>query len=120
MGKSVEVKAKTDVKDKDGKIVKTVDGVVSYDFGDNLQEAVKKFTEVEVYKGFVAQAVINLQAAMRRTLLAGGDLKALAASWKPGFTAPRSVDPIAAAKNKFAQMSPEEKAKFLADLKAMG
>jgi hypothetical protein len=31
----------------------------------------------------------------------------------------RTVDPIAAAKNKYAQMSPEEKAKFLAELKAM-
>ena len=57
---------------------------------------------------------------MRRVLIAGGDLAAMAASWKPGVSAPRITDPIAAAKNKYAQMTPADRAKFLADLKAMG
>jgi hypothetical protein len=109
------------VKDKEGKVIKQVNGVCSYDFGDNLAETTKLFGEQIVHSGFVAQAIINLQAAMRRTLLAGGDVAGLATSWKPGVSAPRAnVDPIAAAKNKFAQMNPAEKAKFLADLKAMG
>jgi hypothetical protein len=121
MGKKIEVAAKTDVKDKEGKVLKTVNGVCSYDFGDNLAEATKMFGEQVVYTTFVAQAIINLQAAMRRTLIAGGDCAALASTWKPGVSAPRvAVDPIAAAKNKFAQMNPAERAKFLADLKAMG
>lgn len=119
MGKAIEVSAKTDIKDKEGKVVKSVNGAVSYDFGDNLAEAVKKFGEPIVFSKFVAQAVIDLQANMRRTLVAGGDLKAMAAAWKPGVTVQRTVDPIAAAKNKYAQMSPEERAKFLAELKAM-
>jgi hypothetical protein len=120
MGKPIEVTCKTDVKDKDGNLVKQLTGACSYDFGDNLAEAIKKFGEPIVYSKFVAQSVIDLQANMRRTLLAGGDLKAMATTWKPGVTATRVVDPIAAAKNKYAQMSPQERADFLASLKAMG
>ena len=120
MGKKLEISAKTDIKDKEGKVIKAVNGTVSYDFGDTLAESVKLFTEQVVHSGFVSQAVINLQANMRRVLIAGGDLAAMAASWKPGVSAPRITDPIAAAKNKYAQMTPADRAKFLADLKAMG
>lgn len=121
MGKLITVKAKTEKKDSEGKSLGVVNGEVQYDFGDNLDEATKLFTKEVVFSQFQAQSIIDLQAVMRRTLLAGGDLKAVCAAWKPGVSAPRvSVDPIAAAKNKYASMDAAAKAKFLAELKAMG
>jgi hypothetical protein len=121
MGKPTVVKAKTEKKDAEGKSLGSVNGEVSYDFGDHIDEAIKLFTKEVVFSQFVAQSIIDLQAVMRRTLLGGGDLKTVCAAWKPGVSAPRvSVDPIAAAKNKYAAMDPAAKAKFLAELKAMG
>jgi hypothetical protein len=121
MGKMIEVDATAQKKDKDGKAVGTpMKCTVTYDFGDTLTEASKKFGENEVYSGFVANAKVELQAGLRRTLLAGGDVKAFATSWKPGVKVQRVVDPIAAAKAKYASMSKEERAAFLASLKEMG
>lgn len=121
MGKPIEVSAVAQKKDEKGnKVGEPLKCVTTYDFGDNLAEAVKMFGENEVYSGFVANAKVELQAGLRRTLLAGGDIPGFVKGWKPGVKTQRIVDPIAAAKAKYASMSKEERAKFLESLKAMG
>ena len=40
----------------------------TYDFGANLDEAVEKFTENVVFGVFIDQAVIRLQALLRRAI----------------------------------------------------
>lgn len=121
MGKPIEVSAVAQKKDEKGnKVGEPLKCTVTYDFGDTLGESVKMFGESEVYSGFVANAKVELQAGLRRTLLAGGDIAAFTKGWKPGVKSQRVVDPIAAAKAKYASMSKEERVKFLESLKAMG
>lgn len=106
----IEVTAK-----KDGS-----EGNVSFDFGENLEEMVGLFGEGVTFSNARAQMKIGLQAAMRRRLEAGQPVDDLSTSYKPGVQMERIVDPIAAAKAKFATMSDEDKAAFLSDLRDMG
>ena len=93
------------------------EATIEYDFGADLNEMVEKFTDNVVYTNARAQMKIVLQAAMRRRLEAGQPCEDLAANWKPGVQMERIVDPIAAAKAKYAGMSEEERAAFLEDLR---
>ena len=98
---------------------------VEYDFGGNLDAAVAAYGSELVYNGFEDSAVIALQNRVRAWLAAGlseEDIHAKVAEWKPGVKAPRTggvkKDPIAAFKAAFANMSEEEKAAMIRDLKA--
>lgn len=104
----VEVTAKKDEKE----------ATISFDFGKNLKEATALFGDDAVFGAYVAQGKIALQAVMRRYLAAGKDCQELLTLWKPGVTLERIIDKKAAAINTFAQMTPEDKAKFIAELKA--
>jgi len=95
------------------------EGTIQYDFGDNLKEAVDLHSEDVVYAKYIAQGKVDAQAAIRRAIVSGVPMETLQSSYKLGVSAPRIVDPIAAAKAKFAVMSDEEKAAFLEDLKNM-
>jgi hypothetical protein len=103
---------------------KTIDGeaktaLVTYDFGEDLNEMVEKFTDNIVFTNARANMKIVLQAGLRRCLEAGQDPADFAAAWKPGVQMERIVDPIAAAKAKYAAMSEEDRAAFLKDLAAL-
>lgn len=94
-------------------------GTVGYNFGENLVEAQKIFGDELVHNGFVSHGIVQLQALIRRCLEANQDPVELAKSWKPGIKAVIAKDPVAAAKAAFANMDPEAKKAFLADLKKM-
>lgn len=103
-------------------VAKKGDGeaTVSYDFGDNLADAVEKFTEDVVFTNFRQAAKITLQAGLRRCLETGKDAVEFAARFKPGVqTATGAVDPVAAMKAKFASMDDEERTAFLNELKGI-
>jgi hypothetical protein len=95
------------------------EGTINYDFGENLEEMTEKFGESVTFTNARANMKIVLQAAMRRRLEAGQPVDDLADNWKPGVQMERIVDPIAAAKAKYATMTDEEKAAFLEDLRAL-
>lgn len=108
---ATEVRAKAPKLDKEA--------VVLYDFGKDLAEAEKLFTAELVHNGFVSHGVVQLQAMIRRALEANQDPVALAKSWKPGMKTIIVKDPVQAAKAAFANMDPEAKKAFLAELKKM-
>ena len=90
--------------------------VISYDFGENLDEMTKMFGADAVFSNARAQMKVGLQAAMRRYITEGKDVSTLPGLWKPGVSMERTVDPIAAVKAAFAGWSKEEKAEFLKSL----
>ena len=95
---------------------------VSYDFGDNLQDAVAKFGEEVVFSNMQQSMKISLQALMRRGFDKGitdEEITAQAASWKPGVAAQRQSDPVAAITAKWAALDPEARAELLKKLKSM-
>lgn len=62
---------------------------VSYDFGDNLDEATSLFGADVVYARFKAAAIVDLQALIRRHLdsdtpKSAAEIQELASAWKPG------------------------------------
>ena len=95
------------------------EATINYDFGENLEEMVEKFGDAVTFTNSRSNMKIVLQAAMRRRLEAGQPTDDLAANWKPGVQMERIVDPIAAAKAKYATMTDDEKAAFLEDLRAL-
>jgi len=109
MGTPIEVKSTA----KNGEV-----GVTMFDFGDSAAEAVEMFGDSVVHAYFVSHGKVVLQAAQRRYLQAGVSLDKLE-DWKPGETATRISDPVAAVKAKYATMSDEEKAAFIASLQEM-
>jgi len=95
---------------------------VSYDFGDNLQDAVAKFGEEIVFSNMQQSMKISLQALIRRGFDKGAEDSAIvaqAAAWKPGVAAQRQSDPVAAITAKWAALDPEARAELLKKLKAM-
>ena len=95
------------------------EATINYDFGENLEEMIEKFGDSVVFTNARSNMKIVLQAAMRRRLEAGQPTEDLAANWKPGVQMERIIDPIAAAKAKYATMTDDEKAAFLEDLRAL-
>jgi hypothetical protein len=90
-----------------------------YNFGADLAEATELFGADVVFTNFRAAAKIALQSRMRTRIDKGQDVAELATIWKPGIQLERApVNPVTAAKNAFANMTPEERAAFLEELKA--
>ena len=95
---------------------------VSYDFGDNLQDAVAKFGEEVVFSNMRQSMKISLQALLRRGIDKSQEDAAViaqAAAWKPGVATERTSDPAAAVLAKWGALTPEKKAELLKQLKAM-
>jgi hypothetical protein len=93
--------------------------VGSYDFGENLQDAVAKFGEEVVFTNFRAQSVIRAQAIARSEMEAdksAEEIQSILDAWKPGVQRAREVDPYAAAANAYSKLTPEEQAEFIAAL----
>ena len=94
---------------------------VSYDFGENVQEACDKFGEDVVFAGFTKSAKITAQSAIRRYLTAGVDEEGIQGkmdAWKPGVALERVTDPVAAIKSKFANMDADQQAEIIKLLKS--
>lgn len=94
---------------------------VTYNFGENVQDAIAKFGEEVVHSNFIRAAKITLQAIMRRGLEANKneeEIASIVANWKPGVALERSFDPLAALVNKMKDMSEDEIAATFEKLKA--
>ena len=95
---------------------------VSYDFGDNLQDAVAKFGEDVVFSNMQQSMKISLQALIRRGIDKATEDEAIiaqAAAWKPGVASQRAADPVASITAKWAALTPEARAELLKKLKSM-
>jgi len=93
---------------------------ISYDFGENTADAVKKFGDDTVFSNFRANAKITAQGAMRRMLEDGktqAEITERMKSWKPGVALERVVDPVAALLGRWDSYSEAEKAEILKKLK---
>ena len=117
---AIEVKAKKN--DENGDVMG--EAIVSYDFGDNLDEMKTLFGDSAVYSNAKAQMKIGLQAFMRRCIEAGkqqAEIAALVESYKPGVSPDKVQDPVAVATAYFANLgSDEERAAFLEKLRDAG
>lgn len=110
----MEITAKKEI---DGNAIECT---IEVDLAADAASAIEMFGADVVYSGFVANAKITAQAAMRREMVAGKDCAAIAErmkEWKPGVTLSRSpVDLLAAFKSKLSTMSEEERMAALAEL----
>ena len=83
----------------------------SYDFGEDLADATKKFSEAIVFAHWRASVVIGLQNYMRALLKAGKTaeeiIKAVKEEWKPGVRAP-AKSPVEKAQSLFDSLTPEQ------------
>lgn len=95
------------------------EATLTYDFGNNIEEARQMFGDDVVFTNFRQAAKISLQARMRSRLEKDQDVQELATIWKPGIQLERApADPIAKAKNAFASMTPEQRLALLEELKS--
>ena len=104
-------------KDEDGNKVDSIDLTANYDFGDNIQDACKKYGEDVVHAHFVAHAVVSLQARMRAAAKAGQDVEEAINNWKPGQVTRRGKSPVEKALGAFDKMDAEQQQAFIAQLK---
>jgi hypothetical protein len=112
---AIQIKAKTN---KEG--ISPNEASVSYDFGEDVNDAIKKFGGDVVYSSFVSDCKITVQAAIRRMLeasIAPATIAERMAGWKPGVAMGRVSDPVGAMLAQFPTMSKEEQQKFISDLK---
>jgi len=94
---------------------------VTYDFGDNLEDAREKFGDEVVFSHFVSKAKITAQAAIRRYLESGVDedtIQEKMQDWQPGVSLERTVDPVAAVMRKFSSMTADDQAALIESLKS--
>ena len=101
---------------KDGKTV-----TVEYDFGGNLDEAVKKFGQGPVWAAALQQMKVRLQAIIRQQIEAGAPPDAIqkhVAAWKPG-QGPQRKSPVEKLAAKLAGLPEEERRKVLEELRGM-
>ena len=92
---------------------------VFVDLGDNLEDAIQKFSGEVVFSNFQAQSKIRAQAIIRDMMTEGksdAEIQEFMNSWKPGVSRERNVDPLAAFMNKFKSMTAEEQDAKLAEL----
>lgn len=94
---------------------------VKYDFGTDLDAAAKKFKPEVVFANFTAAAVVSLQSYMRGLIKQGkkqDEVQELVKKWKPGVRTP-GKSAAEKARESLAALSPEDRAKILADLAKM-
>lgn len=102
---------------------------VEYDFGDNLDEAVKKFGADVVYARFKNAATVDLQALIRRHLdvtpdkegntppaKSAAQIQELATAWKPGVLTRKRKSTSEKFEDLFGQLSEADKAAMLEKL----
>jgi hypothetical protein len=101
------------------------DRVVStqYDFGSNLDEAVEKFGEAVVYGVFLDQAVIRLQAMLRRCIegeVPDKEIPEKVAQWKMTVGGRERKSAAEKVQDLLGKMSPEQKQELLKSLRTPG
>lgn len=99
---------------------------VTYDFGDNLDEAVEKFGADVVFARFKNAATVDLQALIRRHLDTAPDAKPktaaeiqeLATAWKPGVVTRKRKSTSEKFEELFGQLSEADRQAMLEKLLA--
>jgi hypothetical protein len=94
---------------------------VYLDLGGNLQEASARFGEAVVFDLYRRSAVIKAQAQQRAMIEAGKtdtEINSFFTNWNPSVKASVPKDPKAEIARNFQGLTPEEKRKMLADLRA--
>jgi len=109
----------TTSKEIDGKkMVVTVD----YPIGEDLNEAIQKYSEELVYSYYRAHAVVYIQNVVRRLMVAGKNEKEIQEEISKtvlGVARPKIVgDPVVAFTNRFQKLPDNEKKKILKKLQA--
>lgn len=97
---------------------------VDYDFGDDLASAVEKFGEETIYNAFKKSAVIDLQALIRRNMVAkegeeaktDDEIQSLVNEWKPSDKARVTKSATDKVMDIWEGVSDEEKAAILEKL----
>ena len=106
------------IKGSDGKPVSIS---IEYDFGENLEDAIKKYGEVVVFDLYKAAANIRVQNIARSALLNGKapeEVVKLAEKYVLGTSVSKGPrDPVRTAETAVSRMSPEDEKKFLLKLK---
>lgn len=121
------VEAKYQIKDENGNAVLDEEGkptwagaIVSYDFGDTLDDAIALCGREVVHSQYMANARVGLQAIVRAKVKAGlsqDQIQSAVNAWKPGMVVEKTtVDPLVAFSNAFKAGSPEKRAELLAML----
>lgn len=93
---------------------------VSYDFGETLDESVEKYGEAVVHGVFIDQAVIRLQALLRRCIEDGVSDKDVAAkveAWKMTVGGRERKSAAEKVHGLLDKMTPEQKAELLKQLR---
>lgn len=106
----IEIKAKADDKE----------AVVTYTFGETVEEMIELFGPEVVFSNARQAMKITAQSAMRRMLRSDtpeAEIQEKISAWKPGVQMERTVDPVAAFKNKFVGMDQDAKKALIAELK---
>lgn len=108
------------VQDEEDSEKTVAEATVEYNFGENLDEAVRLFSPEVVFKRFKAAAIVDLQSVVRRHLTGKepktqDQIQALVNEWKPGLAKPRKSK-TEKALSLLAGMSPSERAALLAEL----
>lgn len=109
------VTARTTKDEHKGRVVST-----QYDFGASLAESVELFGESVVHGVFIDQAVIRLQALLRRCIedeVADKDIQAKVAAWKMTVGGRERRSAAEKVQDLLGKMSPEQKAELLKSLK---
>lgn len=92
----------------------------TYDFGSSLAEAVEKFGEQVVYGVFLDQAVIRLQALLRRCItdeVKDAEIAKKVSDWKMTVGGRERRSASEKVQDLLGKMSPEQKAELIKSLK---
>ena len=107
------------IKAKDGKNAEAKEVSVFVQAPETIEEAIQVFGGPNVLSNALANWTVTIQSAVRRYIRAGKsveEIQGLLTGAKMGAALERVSDPKAAMLNKFAAMSPEEKAAFIKEL----
>lgn len=113
----VEVKATADVEGHEERL----EGRFNFQIGENIQEDIEMFGEDVIRDMWTRAATVKAQAAIRRELENGthpDDIPEALSDWRPDVQHTTQKDPKLTIKQKFAQLSDEERAEVLAALGA--
>lgn len=102
------------------KLTEGGEATIMKDFGDDCEDAIKKFGEQVVFTNFRSAAKITCQGAMRRYLKAGKkpeEVAKMMEAWKPGVALERAAVSKESFKDRFQKMSREEQIAILQELK---
>lgn len=102
-------------KDKDARSL-----TVDFDLGENLKDAVKKFGEDAVYRGFQQAEVVNVQGHIRRLLKAGKTDKEIVESlndYEVGAKKKRGKTAMEKTMDLWEKLTPEERKALLSKVK---